>query len=323
MIYKHATFAACMALAFACPLNAQTVATPAKLEMHGLVQVWATGEDTSSTFRIRRTELKLQGTFTDKLRWQVQVDPVRTTGILQDAMLTYLLRNNLAVDVGQFKVPLTREGTMSSSMLETAERALFGSAPNKLADLRDIGAQIRYTAPWSMDVRAGVFNSLGGNDNAADRDDRKGLMGQITAAPAFLRGIILTTSGGVSVGSSDTLPSSNRISAGGAYAGHGLTLRSEYLQGEEAGTDRVGYYGLAAYRIHPRVEFVTRYDVWNPDTDRVTSAVSLRETDYTGGITYFIDSHLAKLQVNYMRKTFENTALSARNVVIVNAQAAW
>jgi phosphate-selective porin len=320
---KPGILVAGLAIAMACPLNAQTAAPAPKLEMHGLVQVWAIGEDTSSTFRIRRAEVKLQGALTEKLRWQVQIDPTRATSILQDAMLSYVLRSNLIVDVGQYKVPLTREGTTSSALLETAERALFASAPNRFADLRDIGAQVRYTAPWNVDLRAGVFNSLGGNDNAADRDDRKSIMGQITVTPAFLRGIMLTSSGGVSVGSSDTAQSSNRFSAGGAYGGHGVTLRSEYLQGEEAGSERAGYYGLAAYRVHPRVELVTRYDVWDPDTDGVTGTVSLRETDYTGGLTYFIDSHLAKLQVNYMRKTFENTALSARNVVIFNAQAAW
>jgi phosphate-selective porin len=320
---KRLIYIAFLMLALAFPLHAQTVAAPAKLEMHGLVQVWAIGDDTSSTFRIRRTELKLQGSFSDKLRWQVQLEPTRAANLLQDAVISYLVRSNIAIDVGQFKVPFTREGTMSSSVLETIERTLFASGPGKIADVRDIGVQVRYSAPWSMDVRGGVFNSLGGNDNAVDRDSLKAVIGQVTVAPQFLRGVTVTSSGGVTIGKSDSTGTGNRFSAGVTYAGYGLVARSEYARGKEAGSEREGYYGLLAYRLHPRIELATRYDVWNPDVHGFANIVSVREADYTGGLTYFIDSHLAKLQVNYVRKNFDNSVLSARNVVVVNAQAAW
>lgn len=320
-----ATKAAAVVLAVisvAAPLNAQKAATLPKLEVHGLVQVWALGEDTASTFRIRRTELRLTGSFSEKLRWQVQVDPVRATNVLQDAMLSYVLRSDLTLDVGQYKVPFTREGTMSSAQLETVERALFSAGPGKVADIRDIGAQIRYAAPWSTELRAGVFNSLGGNDNALDRDDRKALMGQLTVSPPFVPGMTLTTSGGVTVGDADSARTSNRFSAGIMYGGHGWIARGEYVSGEETGTLRRGGYGLLAYRVLPRLELAGRFDVWNPNA-RNGSGNGKGETDYVGGFTYFVDDHLAKVQVNYMRKTFDDSAVSARNVFIINAQAAW
>jgi hypothetical protein len=130
------------------------------------------------------------------------------------------------------------------------------------------------------------------------------------------------TSGGVSVGGSDTLPASNRFNAGAEYKGHGLTARTEYLYGQEARTERRGYYALLAYRVHPRLELVSRYDVWDPNADGAEILPSRRETDYTGGLTFFVDSS-AKLQANYMHKTFEDPALETRNLVIVNAQVAW
>ena len=323
MHLARAALALIATLVFIAPLRAQSAPQPVKLEMHGLVQVWALSEDSTSTFRIRRTELKLNGSFTEQLLWAVQIDPTRSSNLLQDAILTYVLRPDFLVDIGQYKVPFTREGIMSSSQLETVERALFASGPNKLADVRDIGAQIRYSSPWHSDFRFGVFNSLGGNDNAADRQPGKALMGLVTVSPPFAPGLGLTASGGITVGASDSAQASNRFSAGGWYGGKRFTVRSEYLSGDEAGIDREGYYGVLAYRIVPRLDVVGRYDVWKRDFDSPAATASVEETDYTAGLTYFIDGHRAKLQLNYIRKTFDDASQAASNVIIFNAQAAW
>lgn len=68
---------------------------------------------------------------------------------------------------------------------------------------------------------------------------------------------------------------------------------------------------------------------FSPDGSRIVfisdrdGADNVYVTDYAGGFTYFVDDHVAKVQVNYMRKTFDNSAVAARNIFLINAQAAW
>jgi hypothetical protein len=107
--------------------------------------------------------LKFAGNASRTIAWAIMVDPAKALAvnsslsnpvevplpspshqvvkILQDAFITFDYHPRLAVTVGQFKVPLSREGLQSSAELDT-ERALFITDRRRggtYGDVRDVG----------------------------------------------------------------------------------------------------------------------------------------------------------------------------------------
>ena len=320
--------AAVAALAAAGPASAQE-ARP--VEFHGLVQIWFTAADSHSTFRVRRTELKATGPVMERVRWTVQIDPsklvtlstrsdsgvvrgvdVDNGSVLQDAILSYEISPGWAIDAGQFKIPLTREGTASSATLETVERALFATAAGKFADVRDLGVRARGVA-GPLELHGGLFNGVGESFNRSDANTQKALVARavLTALP----GLALGASAAQSVGRASA-GERNRWGVDASFATDRVTLRGEVLGGRDAAVERFGYYGLAAFRVLPRLDTVLRYDAWD-------NGISAREDDYVAGLSYLLDGRTTKLQLNLVRKTFAGKLTPAQNLLLINAQAAF
>lgn len=328
--------------------KAQIFALP---KLSGLLQAWYLAEDnpTVDTFRVRRAELKAVGQVGTKVRWTVMVDPAKAlsikkttesvdgkpvvTGasinqsgqILQDAFISVLPTAKLQVDVGQLKVPMGIEGLQSSAALETIERALFTSDRGRggaFGDIRDVGAVVRFTPVPSADLIAGAFNGSGESQNDLDKNDQKSFAGRLVLRPAFVPGLQL---GAWAVRAGETIPGRPRRDRAGAelqLVRGGLTLRSELVEGKDAATERRGYYGLAAYKLRQNLEAVVRVESWDPDTSKDTDAASASERAYTAGLGYYLDEK-AKLQLNYVSKTFSDSVVQDRHRLIVNLQASW
>lgn len=143
--------------------------TPARAQapkISGLVQVWYSqmldnnlrlntpyakyynlrGEFTENTFSIRRSEIKLSGSITGDVDYEVMVDPSINTGtsnpsILQDAAIVYKMGGGFEAKLGQFKNLQTFEGVTSSSEIMFAERAQLA---RQFGDKRDRGLALSY-----------------------------------------------------------------------------------------------------------------------------------------------------------------------------------
>jgi hypothetical protein len=311
------------------------------IEFHGLVNVWIAADDSINTFRIRRTELKATGPITAALRWTVQVDPSKVVtlrqerdsaenvrdvavdlgSVLQDAMLTYRVRDKLFIDVGQFKMPIGREGPQSSSTLETIERGLVVSARNKLSDVRGIGAQGRVTLPYRIQITTGVFNNIVEHLNRVDTNGDKAVIGRVVVGA--LSSLSVGATGARIVANDSDSEYGSRLGADVLFTTPRATIKAEYLSGEDGRLERRGFYGLAAYKVLPKLEAVVRYDEWDADLDREESLATARERDYVAGLTYFLSGHAAKFQINYLHKTFDAALARSRGQVLVNIQAAW
>ena len=311
------------------------------VEFHGLVNVWIAADDSINTFRIRRTELKATGPVTSALRWTVQVDPSKVVtlrqerdsadnvrdvavdlgSVLQDAMLTYQVRPKLFIDVGQFKMPIGREGPQSSSTLETIERGLVMSARGKLSDVRGIGAQTRIALPYRVQVNAGVFNNIVEHLNRVDTNGDKAVIGRVVVG--VLSSLSVGATGARIVANDTDADYGNRLGADVLFTTSRASVKAEYLSGEDGALERRGFYGLGTYKVHPKVEAVVRFDEWDADLDREDSLVNARERDYVAGLTYFMSGHAAKFQINYVHKTFDTGVARTRGQVLVNIQAAW
>ncbi len=181
-------------------------ATPAMAQapkISGLVQVWYSqmldsnlrlntpyaakyfnlrGEFTENTFAIRRSEIKLSGTITDDVDYEVMLDPSINTSatnpsILQDAAIIYKIGGGFEAKLGQFKNLQTYEGLTSSGEIFFAERAQLA---RQFGDKRDRGAALSFAfgEPKEFGGKATVafFNGLNdslsgkGNDTNGQKD---------------------------------------------------------------------------------------------------------------------------------------------------------
>lgn len=323
----------------------------AKVRFGGLVQGWfgAGDQGFKDTFRIRRTELKFTGEITPEVRWTLMIDPAKalslnntyytadgtrmvvetspnqSSRVLQDVFITLGYLKPFQVDIGQYKVPLGLEGTQSSATIETVERALFSSDRGRggaLSDVRDIGVQFRGPLGKYVDVQAGFFNGVGETMNEVDRNDQKAIIGRLVVRPPFVKGLQIGGSAAWSNSGAPDRPRRDRAGAELLYKRDRVTLKSEFMSAEDGDLHRAGYYVLGAYRFG-RFEPVFRFDAFDPDTRLETVSANATERDYVVGLNYFLTEHNAKLQINYLRKTFANDLARPRNLVLVNLQTSW
>jgi len=134
------------------------------VEIHGFVQTYYRSGDPTvkDGFRLRKADLKFSGVLSSRLRWRISFDAAKALAltktvvdvqdslvltdagvdqrsrILQDAALTYSANKALSIDVGQQIVPLSLEGTISTSAVETIERTMFIIERSRAVGLGDI-----------------------------------------------------------------------------------------------------------------------------------------------------------------------------------------
>lgn len=333
------------------PLTVET-ASGIKLKVSGLFQGWYSASDASvvDTFRLRRAELKFSGEISPRIKWVVMVDPAKTLALstttgsmggqtvitgtsvsqsgrmLQDAFVSLNWKPSFSIEVGQQKIPLGNEGTVSSSKLDVVERALFMTDKTRgggYADVRDFGVMVRgKVASGQIEYAGGVFNGLGEAFNDVDKNEDKSMVGRIVARPAFVKGLQL----GASIARErfqlfdDTARERQAVDV--AYARGIFGVKGELMGGRDAATTRQGGYAQVSTRMTKKMTALARFDVWDPDTRSEQTAATVTERDWLGGFTYVLHPSGVWLQANYIWKTFDSVSPS-RSVFLANVQTAW
>jgi hypothetical protein len=321
------------------------------IEIHGFIQVYYRDGDptTKDGFRLRKADLKFSGDLSTHLRWRIGFDAAKvltvtkTTGdkvdslaltdaaidqrtrILQDAALTYTVNRALNFDIGQQIVPLSLEGTIPTSQVETVERTMFiveRSRAGGLGDVRDIGVSANGRALDAVEYHLAVFNETGESGGNIDTNDQKALMGRVVLrAPAFPQ-LQIGGSGGVEGG-----PASQRrerAAGEGQFRSEFVTVRGEVMAARDGALRRFGWYGLGAVRPTTRLQFVARYDSWDRDLSHDVSLFDGLERQVTVGGSYLIDGSVAKVAFNVVRQTFPNIAtVRAGTILLMAFQAVW
>lgn len=317
-------------------------AAPARLppaptvKFGGLLQGWylAGDEGFNDTFRIRRAELKVSGELAKKFGWVVMIDPAKSltvssgtvnqaTRVLQDAFITVAGPHGTTLQVGQYRIPLSREGVEPSASIDTVERALFlndRARNGNYGDVRDIGVSLRGTVAGRYDYNVGVFNSSGESQNDLDRDERKAVVGKFVAT--VVPGLRLGASGAWGGPEEAGRPRRDRLGGELLFTRGPLKLAAEVMGGRDGALERRGYYAHAGYRFRPRFEGIVRVDAWDPDLSRDGGLAAANETDFTVGFNYNPIATL-RLQANAVHKTFSDDALRDRNLLLVNLQTSW
>jgi phosphate-selective porin len=334
------------------PLAARAEVGYGKVTIDGLFQGWYAAGNSGfrDTFRLRRAEFTLNGQLMPKVKYRILFNLAKTLNlnntpttiggnrvlsnvgidlsshILDDAYVSFEYLKNAQVRVGQIRVPLSLEGLQSSAALDTVERALFlsdGARGGRLGYVWDRGVTLNGNLTQFADYQVGVFNGTGESWNDVDHNDQKALSGRLAAHPPFIKGLQLGSSGAWSNGRGGDHPRHDRLGGDVLYVRGPLKFKTEVMTAKDADLPRLGYYTHLGYKITPRVEAIFRFDSYDPDRRRETSATDVTEHDYVTGFNYFIHENRLKLQFNYLRKTFEHSITPSSNLVLVNLQTSW
>lgn len=317
-----------------------------EVRFSGLLQAWysaAEGGD-ASTFRLRRAEMKFAGRVTDRASWVVAVDPAKvlkvnhsysTVGdqqvvtaqevnqaslLLQDAYVEVGF-GPVEVQAGQFKLPLSREGSeISSARLATVERARFISS-GKYGLVRDVGVMATASPLQAVTVQLGLFNGAGQHQNSVDADDGKVVAGRLRV-DGGLEGLSLGASGAWSGEGEASELRTDRVGADVQLIRGPLGLRGEVMRGWDGLHSALGYYGLASYHLGGSLDLTGRYDVWDRDMSREESAASARERSYELSLSHAVGGPNTRVQLSVMRRDYGGLR-DASNQVLVNVQTAW
>lgn len=301
---------------------------------------------TSSTFRLRRAELSVEGEIIpDTVGYKVMIDPAKVrefrevtipgpTGdvtirqptsaisVLQDFFITF--ESTWAdVSIGQFKIPVSWEGYNSSSKLILPERSFVSDA---YGDARDLGVRITKKFPrWGYS--AGVFN--GNGLNQLDNNNQKDVALRLELYP--VKGMTIAGVTYDSIGDRDQDGTKDRWEGDFRYERGPFLVQAEYIRARDvAGGSAItghGAYGAFAYTLEPKVlggtiQPVVRIGFLDPDTSQDVPADGDDElVQYDAGVNYYLRGNEMKLQASYQRAQFDDAA--ANNQVIVAAQVSY
>jgi hypothetical protein len=317
-----------------------TVAKEGFFQPSALFQVWAFGshldngtdETWTSSFRIRRAELRIKGEIVPKtFGYAVMIDPARllefqtrnvpvsdqepapaepgtvavpqaptngSTSLLQDVSLTYITEY-ADVSIGQFKIPVSYEGVNSSSKLHFPERSLVSRS---FGDRRDLGVKVEKKFDM-FGYTLGLFNGEG--QNRFDSNDQKDLALRLEVYP--VKGVTAAIVGYTGLTERELARTKDRIEVDLKVEMNEIVLQGEYIRGWDMGTTgtRVeghGFYAVAGYTFFEKLQPMFRIGAIDPNVDDDEyGALELDPNDeyttYELGANYYFKQHDCKLQL--------------------------
>jgi phosphate-selective porin len=313
-------------------------------------------DQTTSTFRLRRAEIAAKGEIIPKLvSYAISIDPARTlefqdktltvanqtpaatdsskpesvtakqpvgaTTILKDVLITF---QTVYADItlGQFKLPVSWEGSNSSSKLLFAELAPVSQA---FGDKRDIGLKVAKSFKY-IGYSANLLNGAGQNN--LDTNNSKDAALRLELYPIdglTLAGVIYG-----SIGQRHDPNSKDRYEGDIRFEKGPFLLQAEYISARDVGADRKairahGVYGALAYRIIDVIQPCVRVGYLDPNTKKNLDPAKDKGKDEFWhldlGLNWYIAANEAKLQLNYYRFQYQDK--TADNQAILAAQVAY
>ncbi len=319
--------AAVLALFFV-PLAAAAQETAAKpavtssraFTLSGYGQALYSAEDPGiDGWSIRRARLVLTSDLLKNVHFKVQMDLVKSPALI-DLFLEFNLHEAASIRVGQFKVPFSLEMTTSSGDLDMVNRSQPVNKLSPSLDIggggRDIGAVVFGKAAF-LEYTLGFFNGSGANK--ADTNEKKDLAGRLVIRPvSFLSIGASYYDGAYSASAGAPASVRDRFGADFAFLLGPYSLKADFIQAEDGGTLRRGWYAQGGYFVLPKVlQGLVRFDSFDPDA----SAAGDRLDTWTVGVNWFLAGR-TKLQINYEQMQTESGA-TARKSLLIHLQGAF
>ena len=308
------------------------------------------GDEKTFQFRLRRAELRVKGDIVPKrIAYNVMIDPARALevnqvkaapasgtdpvlvaqppvgadgkfsplSVLADYFITFQT-DYADVSVGQFKVPLSYEGSNSASKILFPERApvarLYG-------DKRDIGLRVEKKLWEHFGYSAGIFNGTGQNklDDDTEKDGALRLEG-------YFEGLTLAGVGYTTLGKREK-SSRDRLEADLKYDAHGIYVVAEYIHGWDTkgggkASEGHGAYVEVAYTLFDHLQPMVRVG----DVEPVMHVPGDHYWHYEGGVAWLFRKNEAKLQLaasHFAPTTPTPPTNPERTQVILAAQAGF
>jgi len=229
------------------------------------------------------------------------------TSILQDVQLTYMT-DYADFSIGQFKIPVSLEGSGSAAKLYFPERALISRL---YGDMRDLGFKIEKKFD-SFGYLLGIYNGQGQNN--LDTNDQKDVSLRLEYYP--VKDVTIGVVGYTSIFDRDQVGTKDRIEGDLKIDKGGFLLQAEAIRGWDrvaVGKDKregQGFYVLAGYTLFDKLQPVVRIGSIDPEVgvdehaliavpgDSKTYAPNDEITAYEFGLNYYLKQHDAKLQLS-------------------------
>ncbi len=320
----------------------------------GLLQFWGldsvTDGDHTDSFRIRRAEIRVKGEIVPKLvAYTVMLDiakvlefanrdvdvegtePAPTTegsvtvqqptsnfySPFQDFGITFL-SDYAEVTAGQFKIPVSLEGSGGSSKILFPERALVS---RWFGDKRDIGVKVEkkfdyfyynlglYNGGPNTVNGAGVTTAIGSGQNRfPDNDDQKDLALRLEGYP--MKGITVAAVGYTGVGERDTSQTKDRVEADLKVEMFNALLMGEFIHGWDGASDTnraegQGFYIAGGYTFLDKIQPIVRIGRLDPDIDNENAGSTDEVWHYEGGVNYYLQGQEARLALTFSDFDFD------------------
>jgi Phosphate-selective porin O and P len=275
-----------------------------------------------NTFRLRRSEIKLNGKITPDWGFEVMFDPSKainpqTAGtdakILQDLAVSYIGLKGHEFALGQKKITLTEEGVRSSSELDFAERSQIVRA---VSDRRETGFFYKGEIGEVLTLWSSITNGVVANQND-DSNDTVNIAGRIDVKP--IHGLLVGASGLRSAGEGRDHLNRVRIAGHVKYDGGPLGFRAEFIRAQDqSGTAAAktqlrteGWYATVLFSFTPQWQLGVRYDEFtkNIDVDPLNKIKT-----FTGGVHYLVKGKNMNLKLNYLHVKEDNRTVTANGV---------
>jgi phosphate-selective porin OprO/OprP len=276
---------------------------------------------------IRRARLDFRGNVAPMWEYRLQADFANVPKIV-DVYAGFMPYDFLKFQVGQYKLPFSLENITSSSLLLSIERSqvvealvarnkdVIGNQNGRDIGLEVYGSLFKFKERFLIDYFAGVFNGVG--MNTTENNKPKDFCGRLLFHPAEGLDVGGATYIGYDRIGTDAPKDQIRNRFGGelSYTWKNLSIRGEYIEGQDAAVKKSGYYAQATYFIFAKkLQVLAKYDSFDPDKDKNISVY------YIGGINYYFNDS-SKISVNYTYKEEEGTKIN-NNVISTQVQISF
>ena len=286
--------------------------------------------DDISSFRINRARLIVSGSLLEK-EWEYyfQHEFAGTSPTLKDGYMRWNASPDLALRLGQYKIPVTRQYVNSDQAIQLADR----SVASDYFDLdRNQGADFAFMATPTLKLGAAIFNGISTgespNGSAVDTNHtgaltfRSDILGKMDAYKEgdveYTEGLAFNVGGAYTYSDFETSSeatshrqnSKQSIALDANLKSEGESLHAEVFYGRDDAEEMepsspVGGYIQGGYLLgNKTTELAARYSLLSCDNGTALGECSGVDSiqEVALGLNYFINGHNLKAQLNYVYK---------------------
>jgi len=289
-----------------------------QVKWKGLVQTWfsytdqGAGDKSGLGFSLRTARINPYGSFSDKIKWSLQVAWDKQVAKILDVYLDFDIEKYFKIRVGQFSVPGTVSGSLtSSSKLDLIERPSIienWGDKNSLVSHRGVGLQVHgdiiekklyYAVMIANPNAAELFSPSVKSGVYSHPYDGVMIWSRLEAAP--IEGLRF----GAFFGSGEERETDYCRSSYGAnlfYVKAPYNFKMEYLAGKyglkNQETKYSGMFFLFGYKVG-KLEPIAQYDIYIPNDNNPDTLHVKKYQNMILGLNYFYNDNI-KIQANFV-----------------------